>query len=318
MSRYFDALETFERSKRERNLSLAHTALQDLFRLAVRGLRAGRADSANYAWPLSPPFGAVAAMVGDPKTFGLMDQVARLLGEGAFDVTEYREDAEALAEVRAALQRSPEIAFAELQGTVPTAARGRLWRLLAWMEKYDQLSVVGSGSSRTVRARAVERARPVLAPTFRAGQVAVHPTETWLHEGEEVDDDADENGDEQEDEDEDEEWDVPGTSLKVPHRLPGVMRAHPLCEGIWLVGRGKTFASGAGETKIVVKSHSGETLRTFALPTHVVRVFSSFQRENIIVMDARLDVFVLTLMGEYVAESGVPHSGVTPGGLPRR
>ena len=304
MTSFFDVLESFENSKRERNLESAHTSLRELLSLAVRSLEAGQADRANYAWPLSPPFGAVAAIVGDPKTFDLMDSVALLLGDDAINVAEYREDAVAIAKVRVALERSTEVQYNELQRMVAPAVRGRLWRLLAWMEKYDQVGIVGSGSSKTVRAGAVERARPVLAPTFRAGQIAVLPTEVWLHEDEEEDEEENEEEVEREDEHRDvyQDEDFAGTRLNVPDRLPGVMSTHPLRDGVWLVGRGKTSVSGAGETKIVVKTHTGETLREFLLPTHVVRVFSSFQREHIIVLDARLDVFVLNLMGEYVKE----------------
>jgi len=239
--------------------------------------------------------GAVAALFDDRECFDLMASVAKeALGDRRSDIDRFRLDALLVSRVREQLALENEIELNSLRTRFDRADSARLRRLLSWMEKNQELTIeegaTGLWVSRGPRALA-----PALTfATFREGQsptpteylepsrprhhrriwTGVSPSRIGTNEA---------------------HVEIP---LPEGERHVGVMSTRILRSGFWLVGRSRRKANGSYSTQVVVKSHLGETVKTFELKHKAVRVFSSYDRDQVLVVDSVLGVHIFDYLGE--------------------
>jgi hypothetical protein len=301
---YFVAMIEFDWAMGEKRFSQALVALKTGLRESERALTSMQKEGDSI--PPAIPFigtkaGALVALTNDEEAFDLMDTLATYLGgKNPAQIRRYRDDAIAIEQVRSKLQNVPEISADALKRELAPEVHGRLLRLLAWMEKNSELSVEKQGKTILVRSGPAPRQGNIVAPTFRGGEPIATPLARPLPYL-----DRDRSRPNTGGESLIVELPNRGTPIPVADRLPGVMRTYPLRDGFWLIGHARTLPNGAGETKVVVKSKRGDTLTSFVLGRRVVRAFSSFQREHIIVLDSTLTISVFDLMGNYVNEFGL-------------
>lgn len=298
---YFKAMHEFDWALGERRFPQALVALK-------AGLRATKKTRNLNGGPfLSTKAGIVVALLNDTKTLDLMDSVAEHVGNPSWcDIGAFREDASAIAQVRAALQTQPEISLDELKNAADPAVRSRLARLLSWMEKNSELSVEKSGKTSVVKAGPAPRKPSIVIPSFRENELLATPLRKalppFLNDSEALL--AIEGADDEffiPPEEESEVFDGETTPLPPADRLPGVMETHVLRDGFWLIGSPRSLPNGAGETNIIVKSKLGEALTSFVLPHAVIRAFSTFKSEHIVVLDSTLSVVTFDLLGNFIS-----------------
>ncbi|MBH0099365.1 hypothetical protein I6E68_09455 [Salinibacterium sp. NSLL150] len=296
---YYRALKELNWAMSERKYRQAFVALKAGIRVMRRQLRAMSKDGTTalvYTGSLIGAGGAVAALMNNSKEFDLMDDISTyFVNPSKLGIEQLRQDGAAIERIRETLRTTTEVSLDGLKRAADPEVRGRLSRLISWMEKNSELSVEKLDDLTIVRAGPSVRKPTVVDPTFRDGQTPCNPVQVWLPPFE------DEDEDEDEDENEGNVKVARSTHRLAPsERLPGVMHTYALRGGFWLVGYPRTLPNGESQTKIIVKSRVGETLRSFVLKQYVVRVFSSFQRENIIILDSTLGVAVLDLMGRHI------------------
>ena len=306
-------MERFNDALRRRSYSEALSLLKD-------GLRAtpAAATEMQHEWgivlPPSVPFiepqaGAIAALFDDREALQMIrDTAAALNRSDETDCDQYERDAELAKLIRVQISAGAPITVPELKTHVSVQDRGRVSRLLTYMEKNSELWIGKIGSVSVIHAGAAEQVPQVRIKAFRAGcdPVPVHTIELFEcetmveststpHNAGGAKDASGERGIERS------RSVLPSTPLHKALRLPGVMTTLSLATCTWLAASPKRHPDGSFSTEVVVKELSGAERARISLTHAAHRAFVTSQRDHIITVDKKCVVRILDEAGTQLA-----------------
>jgi hypothetical protein len=256
------------------------------------GLRQTLAALASMGFsPPSIPFlesraGAVVALFNRTSIFDLMDDVAReISSDRVNDVEHYRRHALLMEAVRNEMSAPTELRVSDVRRQHPDEDARDITRLLKWMEKNDELTLIKEGRDFTLRPGMPAVRANIVQRTYRANRYPVTPqvgphrlagyaTRMQL-EPFEADSPIDE------------------LPLPKPQRLGRTHASHITRDGTWLIPQSRTMSGGHSSTTATYAPRTGP-VKAFDLPFKVMRAFSGYDRELIILLDEQLVVHTFT------------------------
>ncbi|MHC5795343.1 hypothetical protein ACVXZ4_04220 [Lacisediminihabitans sp. FW035] len=298
---YFKAMESFNEAMTAKQYARALVFCKVGLAATIPALKQ---MAREFGEPPSVPFvesraGAIAALFDDSECFALMDAVETYFGtrRDDIDVDRYRADAKLMTLVRERLAQG-ETTLAELKARVSKPDSARLSRLVDWMQKNGEVTLQKRSNSVILTAGAQVAIRGVaVSPTLRAGRDLANPTVRSLKPVQRV------RKVWTEDDEIQVRQDVFGDATEHPLaselRHSGVMDTVLMRDGVWLLGFSRQKADTSFKTSVVVKSHNGETLKSFDIDHKVIQSFAGFERSQIVVLDSILGVHVYDFLGNH-------------------
>jgi hypothetical protein len=309
---YSRARWRFAREVRERSFDEALLSLREGLRLAPAAVKESHR---NYGGTQTVPFieqsaGAVAALFDDVESFDLMDVVfkMRFVAHTA-DIGQYRRDAVVMERVREIISATPSLSLPALKRHFTLAEASRLSRLLAWLSKRDEITLVKRGSVMFVTLGVPERTLTEHLTTFRRNRTPISttripishlaipaefdsmerlsPTNSW-RDFEDLQPDFSSS------------YRLIERPVIMPRRQPSIMQAHSTVHGTWLIAKSKEQPDRSYSTFVSRYSLDGERLPTLRLPHAVTRIASNFSSSHIITSDAELNVRIYDFDGASV------------------